>query len=134
MVEKLTYEELEKKIQELERIEVKYKQTGEQHRLFSDNAIDAFYLLDMDGQFLDTNKAACAMLGYTHEEMLAMTISDVDINFFSDKLSEILENLHHNEPRLIKSSHKKKNGEIFPVDVWISSFGPKEQPLLVSFA
>ncbi|MCP4551376.1 MAG: PAS domain S-box protein [Bacteroidetes bacterium] len=129
-----TYEELEERIQELERIEFKYKQAEEQHRIFSDNAIDAFYLSDMKGRFLDANKAACAMLGYTHEEMLAMTISDVDTNFPSNKLSQILGSLHSNEPRFVESSHKKKNGEIFPVDVWIRSFGSKEQPLLVSFA
>ena len=134
MIEKPTYEELEKRVQELERIEFNYKQTEERHRFFSDNAIDAFYLSDMKGRILDVNKAACVTLGYTHEEMLAMTISDVDINFPSDKLSEILESLHHNEPRLVETSHTKKNGEIFPVDVWIRSFGPKEQPLLVSFA
>ena len=88
----------------------------------------------MHGRFLDTNKAACATLGYTHEEILAMTISDVNINFPSDQLSEILGSLHHNEPRLVQSSHKKKNGEIFPVDIWIRSFGSKKHPLLVSFA
>ena len=79
--------------------------------IFVDNAVDTFFLPDINGRFIDANKAACTALGYTREEFLGMTISDVDVNFPSDKLSAILGNLTYNESQIVESIHKKRMEE-----------------------
>ncbi|OYT12996.1 MAG: hypothetical protein B6I19_07480 [Bacteroidetes bacterium 4572_114] len=104
----------------------------ERYRTFIDNASDAFYLSDMEGRFLDVNEAACTTLGYSREEFLGLTISDVDVNFPSGKLSEILGGLVYNEPKSVESAHKAKDGKVYPVEVRINTFGDKKQPLLIS--
>ncbi len=38
---------------------------------------DGFFILHRDGRFLATNEAYCAMIGYSREELLALTIEDV---------------------------------------------------------
>jgi PAS domain S-box-containing protein len=38
---------------------------------------DAFFLADLDARFLDVNAAACKMLGYQRDELLAKTIFDI---------------------------------------------------------
>jgi PAS domain S-box-containing protein len=39
-------------------------------------APDAVFLADLEGRFTDVNQAACRMLGYEREELIAMTIPD----------------------------------------------------------
>ncbi len=40
-------------------------------------ASDGIWLADQSGQFIDVNRAACAMLGYTHEEHVALHVRDL---------------------------------------------------------
>ena len=35
----------------------------------------------IDGHFIYVNNAACEMLGYSRQEMLTMTVPDIDPNF-----------------------------------------------------
>jgi len=125
---------LKQVVSDRQQAEESLRKSEDRYRIFVDNATDAFYLSDMNGRFLDVNKAACTTLGYTREELLSLTIFDVDADFPPDKLSEILGSLTYNEPRLVESVHKKKDGKMFPVEVRIRSFGQKEQPLLLSLA
>lgn len=42
-----------------------------------DYSLDAIVLVDDDGRYVQVNGAACAMLGYAREELLAKTLADV---------------------------------------------------------
>ncbi|MCD4672849.1 MAG: PAS domain S-box protein [Anaerolineaceae bacterium] len=110
------------------------RESEERYRNFVDNATDAFSLSDMAGRFYDVNNAACDNLGYEREELLDMSIADVDVNFPPDKVAEILGNLEFNKSQIVESAHKRKNGTTFPVDIRIRSFGTKGEPFLLSLA
>lgn len=42
-----------------------------------ESALDPIFLVDESRRFLDANPAACELLGYTHEELVALTFADV---------------------------------------------------------
>ncbi len=42
-----------------------------------DNALDAILLVDDEARYVDANPAACALLGYSREELLRMTVWDI---------------------------------------------------------
>jgi PAS domain S-box-containing protein len=42
-----------------------------------DNSLDAILVTNDDGRYIDANPAACALLGYTHEELIQLSISDL---------------------------------------------------------
>jgi two-component system, NtrC family, sensor kinase len=44
---------------------------------FLDQAADAFLVFDDDARYVDVNRRACELLGYTREELLALRISDL---------------------------------------------------------
>ena len=79
--------------------------------------IDAVYLLGETGNVLNANKVACEMIGYTKDELLALTIDDIDPNFPSQKFIEFWESKPEGSTVLFESLHKHKNGEIIPVEV-----------------
>jgi PAS domain S-box-containing protein len=51
--------------------------TAERYRLLVEQAPDAILLTDQAGRFVEVNSAACAMLGYSRDELLLLRIPDV---------------------------------------------------------
>ena len=51
---------------------------GEEHfRTLVDHAPDGIFIADAHGRYLEVNAAWCEMLGYSHDEILGMMVSDV---------------------------------------------------------
>lgn len=82
-----------------------------------DNISDAIQWITMDTRFWNVNQAACSMLGYSREELLSMSISDIDPYFSLDEwqvhLKDIMQSGSIQHPRF----HKTKDGHIFPVEI-----------------
>jgi len=83
MKEKPTYEELERRVQELERIEAKHKHFKEEVRaresLFKslyEKAPLGYQSLDESGCFIVVNQAWLDTLGYTQEEVIGKSFAD----------------------------------------------------------
>ena len=53
------------------------RRDGEHYRQLAEQSGDGLFLADADGRYLDVNPAGCKMLGYTRDELQALTISDV---------------------------------------------------------
>ena len=53
------------------------RESEERYRLLVERATDGIWLVGADGRFVDANPAACAMLGYSHAELLARTAADI---------------------------------------------------------
>lgn len=47
------------------------------YRTYVDSAPVGLFVVDESGSYVDVNPAACRMLGYTREELLSMSITDV---------------------------------------------------------
>ncbi len=62
---------------EATRAQRELERSAEQYRNLFEEASDAIFIADANGRYCDVNPAACAMLGYTREELLAMRIADV---------------------------------------------------------
>ena len=48
------------------------------YRQLFENALDALFVHDEAGRFVDVNAMACARLGYTRQELLGMAVADID--------------------------------------------------------
>jgi PAS domain S-box-containing protein len=64
-------------VTERRRAEESLDESRRRMRALFDNTLDAIWLLDDEGRFVDANPAVCALLGYTREEFLRMRIEDV---------------------------------------------------------
>ena len=65
------------------------EQVQQELRFAVDHAPDAFYRVAPDARILYVNDAACTSLGYSREELLAMTIHDIDPNFPEEDWSTV---------------------------------------------
>jgi two-component system sensor histidine kinase NreB len=87
-------------------------------RRLIDGAGDAFFLHDSQGRILDVNRRACECLGYAREELLRMNITDIDVQPY--KVSDEDLPWHLPEamyPMTFEGVHRRKNGEVFPVEI-----------------
>ncbi|MFW6196420.1 MAG: GAF domain-containing protein [Thermoplasmatota archaeon] len=91
------------------------------HGLF-ENSQDAIYIQKRDCSFIDINKAAEEMYGYSKEELIGKTPDKLSAPGKND-LDEIREKVwkaFDGEPQRFEFWGQKKNGEIFPKDVKLS--------------
>jgi len=70
--------ELQKEITERKQAEEALQGSEVKYRGLFDESIAAIYVFDEKKNFLDSNQAGMGLLGYSREELLNMTIPDVD--------------------------------------------------------
>lgn len=78
---------------------------------------DGFWYVDIEGRFLDVNRAACRMLGYTRDELLKMKISDIEI---LEKQKDVVRHIKYMEKSggdRFETKHRRKDGSIMDVEV-----------------
>ncbi|MBT3363628.1 MAG: PAS domain S-box protein [Chloroflexi bacterium] len=93
------------------------------HRMIVDHAADAVFVYERvadggRGEFIETNKAACDMLGYTRAELLKMHPQDIaDEAGMEDKLSAIQEQFLNERHVVFNTMHVAKDGRKIPVQI-----------------
>ena len=85
-----------------------------------DKAADAAYWMGPDARFIYVNDAACRSLGYTKEELLTMTVHDIDPNFPNEVWAKHWKDLEQFRSFTIKSTHRAKKGRTFPVEISVN--------------
>ena len=81
------------------------------------NASVAFYLTTSEAKFIRVNDASSQRTGYSQEELLAMTVHDLDPNFPAEAWPSVWEELKEKRVMHITSTHRRKDGTEFPVAV-----------------
>ncbi len=82
-----------------------------------DNAADGILWVDEHSNILYGNKAILKMLEYSPEELLSLSMADVDVQFRPDDFTNFGEKLKAEKHVHLESVHRAKNGRIFPVEV-----------------
>ena len=78
----------------------------------------AMFINDFEGNFIDVNPRACESLGYTREELLSMSVTDIDSDRPDlENLQVLWRDLAPGHPVTLEGRHKRKDGSEFPVDV-----------------
>lgn len=67
-------------------------------------------------RFLDVNEKACEDLGYSREELLALTVYDMDPNVDQECHGATLDRLRQVGSIVKEAVHRRKNGSTFPVE------------------
>ena len=60
------------------RMEESLRQSKKFHRSLMQTALDGIWINNLEGQILDLNQAYCKMTGYSRDELLKMSISDIE--------------------------------------------------------
>ena len=85
-----------------------------------DHTADAVFWVSPEGRLIYVNEASCRSLGYTRDELLRLSIKDIDPDMPADRWPEHW--LELKEKRLLEfeSRHQTKDGRSFPVEIHAS--------------
>ena len=78
---------------------------------------DPVFWIDADSRFLNVNDTACRHLGYSREELLSMTVSDINPAFPPERWAEYWKEVKRKGSLTFESSQRRKDGSEVPVEV-----------------
>ncbi|MRR07140.1 MAG: PAS domain S-box protein, partial [Deltaproteobacteria bacterium] len=97
-----------------------HKRVEEQLTLLSfalNRVHEAAYLIDGEGRFLYVNDEACSSLDYFHDELVGLTVANVDLDHPMALWPEHWNELKTNGSLTFESRHRRKNGQTFAVEI-----------------
>jgi len=81
------------------------------------SAMDAYWMIDHEGRFLDVNDAACILLGYSREELLSMKVSDVEAMERPEDVADHIRRVVESGYDRFETRHRRKDGSIIDTEV-----------------
>lgn len=82
-----------------------------------DHSADAVFWTGRDARIIYVNHAACRSLRYSCDELLSMTVHDIDPDFPEDVWSDHWRELKQLGTLKFESHHRTKDGLVFPVEI-----------------
>jgi diguanylate cyclase (GGDEF)-like protein/PAS domain S-box-containing protein len=95
----------------------------ERDRAIIEHAADAFFVYDAGGRIFDVNRRACGTLGYTREELLSLSMTDVEAILLPEGIAGLWRRLASGEPVTTEGAHRRKDGTAFPVEIRVALLG-----------
>ena len=99
-----------REIEERQELENRYKKILE-------ISIDGFWICDRNGKLTDINNAYCAMSGYERNELLQMSIMDLEAAQSESEIKGSIAKIIKLGSLTFESKHRHKNGAIINVEV-----------------
>lgn len=107
---------IQKKMTALTEKNEELRESEERFRTLLEYACDDVLVSDFTGRFIDVNRHACESLGYSRQELLQMSVSDIDARYTEPKELETLwYNLRSKEFVTADSVYRRRDGSFFPV-------------------
>ncbi|MFH1028732.1 MAG: PAS domain S-box protein, partial [Pseudomonadota bacterium] len=92
------------------------RQAEIRYRSLFEQAHDAVFILDFESRHLDANPRASELLGYTHDEILKLSVADTSAQL--QESQQVMERLLAGEHiPLYERVFRKKNGDLVPVEI-----------------
>ncbi len=82
-----------------------------------DRSADAAFWMEPDGRFIYVNEAACRSLGYSRDELLTMSVQDIDPDFPAEIWPDHWKELKERGSFTYESRHRSKDGRVFPTEI-----------------
>ena len=87
-------------------------------RTLLDQSNDAIEVMDPETlRFLDVNERACLQLGYSREELLSMTVYDIDKEIDESFRAQVRQHVREAGFITMERMHRRKDGTALPVEV-----------------
>ncbi|WP_422487231.1 sensor domain-containing diguanylate cyclase/phosphohydrolase [Gudongella sp. DL1XJH-153] len=114
-------------------VEMELKENRRYLRAVLETSLDAFWVIDEKGNFLDVNSAFSKMSGYSREELLYMKISDLEVKETVRGIKNRINKILTVGKDRFETVHKGKDGNTYEIEITTSLFD-EEKGLIVGFA
>ena len=92
-----------------------------------DNAADGIVWVDQDANCFYANAAACNLLGYAFEELITLSVPEIDINFSLNDWKKLWHTLKEIKSVSFESLYRTQSDRIYSVEVTVNHLSFAEQ-------
>ena len=111
----------------------KFEETEECVNAIIHRMHDGFLVINpQDGMIIDANEAMCRMSGYTRDEIVKMSVADVEANDSPEEIADRIKRIIQTGPARFQSRLRRRNSNIFDVEVDIT-YLPKRKVIFAFF-
>jgi two-component system cell cycle sensor histidine kinase/response regulator CckA len=107
-------------ITEREHAEEALRKCAEQYHIITNTPIVGFAVVDLDANFLDVNETYCQMTGYSRNEMLKMSVADMEAMEKPNEIRRRKQKVIETGSDRFESCHRHKEGRIIDVEISIA--------------
>jgi two-component system cell cycle sensor histidine kinase/response regulator CckA len=115
-------------------MEQELRRSEERFRALFENAADAIYIADTSGRILEVNQAACRMLDYGRDELLATNPIDLVTLHGSASLLEAIERLGRAGGNSFETVQTRRDGSRLPVEISVALIDLADRPAILAIA
>ncbi|MGA8347589.1 MAG: PAS domain S-box protein, partial [Isosphaeraceae bacterium] len=130
--EQLLYYCVSRDSSERKQAEQALRESEERFRVLVEQAADAFFVLDENGRFVDVNRRACEILGYSRPELLEMRVVDVVQEIDREDVGGVLSRVESGRAFTTHANARRKDGTCFPMEVRLSRYTIQGQQLFLA--
>ncbi len=111
-------EQLKQEIDERRRVEKALRESEGEYRNLFEHANDSIFIIDPSThRFLDVNENAAKRLGYVRDELLGLTLDDIDTPMAAQRNDTIIRELLDTGSVTFEHAHLRKDGTNMPVEI-----------------
>lgn len=104
-------------ISDRKKAENELRESEGRYKTIIEQAGDSLFINDFDGNIIEVNQIACKTLGYTRDELLGMTVMDIENDFNINEAQKVWLSLEDEKAYTVYGTEKRKDGSTFPVEV-----------------
>lgn len=112
-----------------QRAELALRESEERFRRLVEQAADGIIVHNLNGKILDVNEQACTSLGYTCEELLSLSIQDIEANYVP---GAVWQQVMNGTPATVNGTHRRKDGTTFPVEIRLGLLEVQGEQLILA--
>ncbi len=94
----------------------------EQFRAMLSTIPDGFWIIDKQGRLLDVNDAYCRMIGYSRDELLNMSVSDIEAEETHEETARHIQRVMETGADIFETRHRRKDGSVIEIEVCVSYY------------
>jgi PAS domain S-box-containing protein len=108
---------VEERTRELEEKLMELRENEEQHRIILETAMDGFWQVDTTGRIIEVNETYCRMSGYSKQELLLMSVSDLEVVEDPAQTAVRINKIIAQGEDRFESQHRSKDGRIIDFEI-----------------
>jgi PAS domain S-box-containing protein len=109
------------------RTEANLRVSEKRNQTILQTAMNGFWRFDMQGRLLEVNDAYCRMSGYDSQDLLSMSISDIEVNQTAEDVADHIQMTVEQGKLSFESQHRGKDGAVFDVEVSVQCLDVEER-------
>ncbi len=104
-------------ITDSKRNEIILRENAENYREIINAMQDTVWVIDLEGTIVDVNNSAINSLGYTKEEFQTIGLEGIDALHDKEGIMQYVKTMPADKIQTFETSHKRKDGKVFPVEI-----------------